>query len=123
MTTHDINLDQLGQRQFKNLREEYENYSVNDDSEIPLLNGSPFQCMNNECKYFMPDDFIQSQIDPQQNVSYFHLNCQGLQVHWDKFCTLMNNLSSDHFTFDYIGVSELHKVHDTHHHIYLATNH
>ena len=42
--------------------------------------------------------------------SYFHINCQGLAAHWDNFTSLIHELSSQHFEFDIIGISEIFKT-------------
>ena len=59
------------------------------------------------CNYYMPDEFTEHVVDNDSYISYFHLNCRGLSSNWDAFQELILCMHSDHFRFDFIGISEL----------------
>ena len=68
---------------------------------------NPVDALSQKCSYYTPDELSNTDLTSQQCRSYFHLNCQGLQNNWDAFHALICDVSSDVFSFDFIGVSEL----------------
>ena len=65
--------------------------------------------LNVKCKYHLPDQFL-DEIDPMRGHSYFNLNCRGLSAHWDQFYELVSNITNNHFSFDFIGLTEVFKT-------------
>ena len=50
----------------------------------------------------------------KETLSFFHLNCRGLSANWESFRDLICNLHGNSFSFDLIGISEIHKCsHDS----------
>jgi len=66
--------------------------------------------MTIQCNYYEPQQFCEATNSSNDSYSYFHINCQGLQSHWDSYHTLINDLSTDSFSFDFLGISEIFKV-------------
>ena len=80
----------------------------NDD----IVNGSPFDHGDNECKYYSPEKIAQT-IEPTNNsLSLFCLNCRSISANWDCFHELICDLSSRGFSFDIIGLTEVFKIPD-----------
>ena len=82
---------------------------LNDDTDDTTLEDSPYYQYPgiNSCEYYDPDQFAIYTKELKKNTSFFHLNCQGLRSNWDNFQTLMCDISTDNFSFDFIGISEV----------------
>ena len=69
---------------------------------------SPFLDQNT-CNYLEPCAFS-DMYRSSAGVSFFHLNVRGLSANWESFKTLVCELQSDSFAFDFIGLSESYKT-------------
>ena len=79
----------------------------NDDEDGEI---SPFDICQSDCSYYDPRDIANLPNANKENTSYFHLNCRGLASHWDNFTSLVHELNSHNFSFDFIGISETFKT-------------
>ena len=107
MEEHKIYLDQLRNNNTFDLLSLYNSYLESENESHS--DNSPFESLNNECKYYLPDEMKEFEVVHDKSTSYFHLNRQGLLSHWDNFLNLLNNIHSS-FTFDFIGISELFEI-------------
>ena len=105
----DINLDLLRDSPDYDLPQLYHTLIPNDND----YDNIPFTGVNLDCKYYAPDQFNELSKEMRKTSSYFHLNCQGLQSHWDNFHNLLCELHSTKFSFDFIGISEIFHVPNT----------
>ena len=64
--------------------------------------------MNYHCAYYEPDNFLK-QAEKSDGISFMNLNCRGLVSNWENFLELVCNISSDTFSFDVIGLTEVYK--------------
>ena len=80
----------------------------NDD----IVNGSPFDHGDNECKYYSPEKFAQTIQPTNYSLSLFCLNCRSISANWDCSHELICDLSSRGFSFDIIGLTEVFKIPD-----------
>ena len=79
------------------------------DTELMYKN-SPFHCGSHTFNYFEPDEFrTMINQDIRNSSSFFHLNCRGLSANWESFKSLMCDLQSNTFMFDFIAISEIFK--------------
>ena len=101
--TDNISLDQVRVSNIFNLKSLYEldDTTIDDDYE------SPFSCI--DCDYYEPKQFNEKTKELQNSTSYFHLNCRSLSKNWDSFHDLLCELHDAHFSFDFIGISEVFK--------------
>ena len=60
-----------------------------------------------ECEYINPEEFNNKSNSYLHSTSYFHLNCRSLSSNWESFRSLISELHSETFSFDYIGISEV----------------
>ena len=74
---------------------------------------APFNNANfGTCEYYEPIDLkshIKDNIDykNKQIQLYMHINCRGLSSNWEHFHSMLCDIHSEEFTFDYIGISEV----------------
>ena len=106
-TENNISLDQLRSNEIYNLKTQY-NTCIRGLNES--TDKSPFDYCDTDCSYYEPDQFAEKYKDHQSGTSYFHLNCQGLQSHWDEFHSLIQDLNKGKLKFDIIGISELFRI-------------
>ena len=67
----------------------------------------------NQCNYYAPSDFtdiIEGDPTSTTNTSFFSLNCRSLPAHWDSINQLLCEISSEKFSFDVIGLSEIFRI-------------
>ena len=97
MSLNSINFNQIKESPHYDLSSIYNESSVSDVGEESVLLG--------KCEYYDPCNMP---IERGSNPLYscFHLNCRGLSNNWDKFTLLLNDLHSETFKFDFIGISE-----------------
>ena len=105
--TDNITLDQIRVDNQYNFASIYDNISLYEDDECF---DSPFGYSDKECAYFEPDQFCaEMEHMNSKDISYFHLNCRGLSSNWELFRDLICDLHNEHFSFDFIGLSEIFK--------------
>ncbi len=92
---------------FRTLYEDVIIESNEDDSSL-----SPFTNVDSTCDYYLRKQFrnMTSHID-YKYLSLFCINCQSLNSHWDELNSLLINMTSDKFSFDIIGLTEIFQVH------------
>ena len=82
--------------------------SINDDDHSDPL----YPNDHDYCKYYTPDEFSLNVGRDSNNLSMFCINCRSINANWGSFTELILNISSDRFHFDFIGLTEVCKVHD-----------
>ena len=65
-----------------------------------------------DCNYYSPHDFnnLLTQYHSDSCISALTLNCQSLTAHWHEFNSLIAELSTERFSFDFIGLTEIFKL-------------
>ena len=106
--TDNITLDMVSTSTEFDLISMYDNANDTNDTED---NDSPFQYNVTHCSYYETPDFqrYNQANGMKEQISLFHLNCRGLLANWNQFHELIYNLSSDVFSFDIIGISEMYR--------------
>ena len=100
-----ITLDQISTQSIYDLSQLCEN----DPSEYEV-NDSPYELINNRCKYYQPLE-VKDLLEHEHNsMSVFCLNCQGLKAHWDAFQNLLHETSGCSGSFDILGITELYSM-------------
>ena len=104
-----VTLDKVDRNESFNLANILANYDENfgpDDI---------FKLSLNSCHYHSPGEILkQRELISDDNIfAAFGLNCRGLTTNFDHFQILMNEMTSSKFSYDVIGLSELHSVVDT----------
>jgi len=87
-------------RNFENI------YNMNLGNEEDDEDVSSYTVCQTNCSYYEPAEFPRLTGEYYGGVSYFHLNCQGIAAHWDNFKSLLCDLHTNRFAFDFIGISE-----------------
>jgi hypothetical protein len=80
------------------------------DEEDDYRETSPYDIADIDCKYFEPSEFKTLCDQLNASLSYFHINCQGLAAHWDNFNSLLCDIHTKEFSFDFIGLSEIYRT-------------
>lgn len=70
---------------------------------------SPFDGIDNNCKYYYPAEANDLLTQNNNLFSIFCLNTQGLKAHWDAFCNLISETCEKNL-FDIIGITELYSM-------------
>ena len=71
---------------------------------------SPYDIVNSNCKYDESGELKTLSYQLKSSWSYFHLNCQGLVAHWDNLYSLIRNMHTETFAFDFTGLSETYRT-------------
>ena len=96
-----INLDQVRTDDLFNFTKQF----VDDAPADNIYDQS--QDLVSTCDYYDSQTFRElEQVNPNSH-SYFHLNCRSLSANWESFKELIDEINSDNFAFDVIGISEL----------------
>ena len=80
------------------------------EEENDYLETSPYDIADIDCKYFETGEFKTLCGQLSASLSYFHINCQGLAAHWDNFHSLLCDIHTKTFSFDFIGLSEIYRT-------------
>ncbi len=112
MQIDDDGLDQIRENN------EYDLNSIYYEDCTELRDMSSTICENglNDCLYYLPNDFRINVATPMNlaesiSLSTFHLNCRSINKNLDEIKNLMCDLSTDNFSFDIIGLSEIFQIH------------
>ena len=103
-----ISLDQVRTEERYNFQSIYDSQDdIENVGVLEYVNDSPLSNLKNKCSYFEPNEFKTKFKDIGINNSYFHLNCRSLSKNWENFTDLIDDVHSDTFSLDFIGLSEV----------------
>ena len=108
--TNNLEFDQIKTNQLMNL-EKLINHSSGEDENN--MNEPIYTQGKIDCQYYEPKEFNiinQFNIFNQENnnkQSYFHLNVQELNAHWENLQNLVCDLQTPNHHLDIIGLSEI----------------
>ena len=71
----------------------------------------PLTFLCDDCKYYSPEEF--TDLNNDNSLVAFHINCQSLTSHWDDLNELLCKLNPNEHMLDIIGLTEIFKIHDT----------
>ena len=72
----------------------------------------PSDDRSNYCKYYTPEELVQTIGQQNRQLSIFSINCRSINANWDSLNDLISNMSSERFHFDCICLTEVYKLHD-----------
>ena len=102
MMEDDLTFEHIDTQQKYDLQQLFQNDPRSDE-----LSDSPFELCNNTCLYYEPCGVNEAFSRPNDDLSIFCLNCQGIRAHWDSFYNLVQEMGKDSRSFDVIGVTEI----------------
>ena len=74
---------------------------------LHAVEDSPYNNLHESCGYHEPHQLTDNlKLSSKSHSSFFHLNCRGLSHNWENFVSLLNEMHTDTFSFDHIGISE-----------------
>ena len=81
---------------------DFENIHNQDlDKDFDDFDISPQDIVNANYKYYEAGELKTLSDELKSSRSYFHINCEGLVVHWDTFYLLIRDMDTETFAFDY----------------------
>ena len=80
-----------------------------------MYKDSLFSLNTSQCKYFTSVEFSKYVKSETVSLSIFCVNCRNLEAHWDTLHELLLTMSSNGFTLDFIGLTEVFKIQDVLH--------
>ena len=83
-----------------------DNDDNNDNNDVSL-----YPTDGNYCKYYTPTELTQMTGHENKQLSMFSINCRSINANWDPLNELISNMSTERFHFDFIGLTEVFKVH------------
>lgn len=72
----------------------------------------PMDYAEKRCKYYSPLQFATTLASTKKALSVFNINCQSINAHWDDLQNLFYDLSTPHFSFDIISLTEVFRNHE-----------
>ena len=95
--------------------ESYNLAQIMENSDSDFLPDDIFKLSLNPCEYHDPKDILQinSNKETRNMLSVFGLNVRGLTTNYDGFKNLLSDMTDNKFSFDFIGITEIHTIIDS----------